>query len=162
MDSNISPTVDVNSTEEDSIKKDSTKKDTTEKETTEKDSTEKFSQLHYLTVKKMVDAYEDGLLSYYTPHENEIRFARRFIETKGALRSPIDPKTLSGPTIGEEQQKMMDWLSSPVHGDVEFWDKKEGRPTTFQCQAMFYGLSMVPLNDLVKCWNWKIPEDILV
>ena len=99
--------------------------------------------MDYLIVTRLVLVYSCGLISY-SPHKNELVFSQRLIEAKGVLHLPFDLKTPSGPTIGDEQGKMMDWLSSPVHGEVEFWNEDQARPADIQFQAMFYGFSDDP------------------
>ena len=103
-------------------------------------SSREFVQLDYRVVTHFILVYSCGFVSY-SHHDNELRFALRFIATKGELQWPFDAKKPTGPTIGDEQRAMMDWLGSSAHGNAEFWNEDEGRPTDIQLQAMFYGFS---------------------
>jgi len=103
-------------------------------------SSRKLFQLDYLMVARLVLVIGRGLISY-SPHMNELGFTLRLIEAEGMLHLPFDFRRPFGPTIGDEQGKMIDWLSKPIHGEPESWNQVEDQPTDIQLQAMFYGFS---------------------
>lgn len=103
-------------------------------------SSGEFVQLDYRVVAHFILVYICKFVSY-SHHDNELRFALRFISTKGEHQWPFDAEKPTGPTIGDEQRQMMDWLGSAAHGNVEFWNEDEDCPTDIQSQAMFYGFS---------------------